>query len=277
LGGVEFLRDFNANESSWMSGKKTLGTRVAVIGGGNSAIDAARSAIRLGAEVTILYRRTRKDMPADEEEIIAAEEEGIKIEYLVAPIRIVGSNGKVTGISCERMKLSDFDSSGRRKPLSIEGAEFMLRVDSVIAAVGQRPDMSFVPEDSDISINRWSCFELADGSKSQTTNARFFAGGDAVAGPDTVIKAIAAGHQAAEDIDKTIRNINGEPPYEAPPEEKVDVPLVIDEETEECPQVRMPLLDASQRKGSFIEAELGLSREDAVKEATRCLRCDAGA
>lgn len=275
FGGVEFLRDFHANETAWMGGTKTLGTRVAVIGGGNSAIDAARCAVRLGAGVTILYRRTRKDMPAEEEEIFAAEEEGVKIEYLVAPIRVVGSNGKVTGISCQRMKLSNFDTSGRRRPLPIEGSEFTLPVDSVIAAIGQRPDMSFVPEDSDISINRWSCFDLADGSKSQTTNVRFFTGGDALSGPATAIKAIAAGRQAAEDIDKTIRSVNGEPPYEMPPEEKIDIPLVIDEETEECPQVKMPLLDASQRKGSFIEVELGFGREDAVKEATRCLRCDA--
>jgi NADH-quinone oxidoreductase subunit F len=275
FGGVEFLRDFNADEAVWMDGIKTLGTRVAVIGGGNSAIDAARCAVRLGAEVTILYRRTRKNMPAEEEEIIAAEEEGIKIEYLVAPTRIVGTNGKVTGISCRRMKLSDFDASGRRRPLPIEGSEFTLRVDSIIAAVGQRPDLSFIPKKSGISINRWACFELVGGSKSQTTNARFFAGGDAAKGPETVIKAIAAGHQAAEDIDKTIRNTNGEPPYEPPAEEEIDVPLIIDEETQECAQLRMPLLDISQRKGSFSEVELGFGREDAIKEAMRCLRCDA--
>jgi NADH-quinone oxidoreductase subunit F len=274
FGSVEFLRDFNADEAAWMGGTKTLGRRVGVIGGGNSAIDAARCAMRLGAEVTLLYRRTRKDMPAEEEEITAAEEEGLKIEYLVAPMRIVGSKGKVTGISCQRMKLSDFDISGRRRPLPIEGSEFTLGVDAVIAAIGQRPDISFVPQDSDLSINRWSCFELAAGSKSRTTHARFFAGGDAVAGPETVIKAIAAGRQAAGDIDNTIRRINGEPPYEAPPEEKIDIPLAIDEETQECPRVGMPLLDASQRKGRFVEVELGFGREDAIKEASRCLRCD---
>jgi len=190
---------------------------------------------------------------------------------------LVGTDEKVTGISCQRMKLSDFDISGRRRPIPIEGSEFTLPVDAVIAAIGQRPDISFVGEGSDISINRWSCFELAGGSKSQTTNARFFAGGDAVSGPATVIKAIAASHQAAEDIDKTIRNINGEPLYEEPAQERIDIPLVIDEETKECPQIQMPLLDSSQRKGSFVEVELGFSREEAIKEATRCLRCDAEA
>jgi NADPH-dependent glutamate synthase beta subunit-like oxidoreductase len=277
FGGVEFLRDFSGDEAAWMGGTKTLGESVAIIGGGNSAIDAARCAVRLVDEVTILYRRTRKDMPAEEEEIIAAEEEGVKIEYLVAPTQIVGSNGRVTGISCQRMRLSDFDGSGRRRPSPIEGSEFTLPVDSVIAAIGQGPDISFVPEDSGISINRWSCFELAGGSKSQTTNPRFFTGGDAVTGPDTVIKAIAAGRQAAEDIDQTIRSINGEPPYEAPPEEEIDVPLIIDEETQECPQVRMPLLGSDKRKGRFVEVELGFGREDAIEEAKRCLRCDAEA
>lgn len=273
-GGVEFLRDFNMDEAAWADGTRTLGARVAVIGGGNSAIDAARSAARLGAEVTILYRRTRKDMPADEEEIIAAEEEGIRIEYLVTPVRITGSNGKVTAISCQRMKLGDFDNSGRRSSLPVEASEFTLSVDSVIAAVGQRPDMSFIPKDSGISINRWSCLDLAKGSKSRTTHARFFAGGDAASGPETVVKAIAAGHQAAEDIDRGIRDMNGEPEFETPPEEKIDIPFILDEETQECPQAKMPIMNASRRKNNFDEVELGFGRDEAIKEATRCLRCD---
>ncbi len=275
FGGVEFLRDFNINEEAWLSGEKTLGSRVSVIGGGNSAIDAARCAARLGADVTILYRRLRQDMPAAEEEIEAAEHEGIKIEYLVAPTNISGENGKVSGITCQRMKLGDFDRSGRKRPVPIEGSDFTLSVDAVIAAIGQTPDVSFVPEDSGVSINKWSCFDLADGSKSQTTDAGFFAGGDAVTGPDTVIEAIAAGHQAAQDIDQTIRDKNGEPPYETPPEEKIDIPLMIEEETEERPQARMPELDALSRKNNLIEVELGFSKEEAIKEAIRCLRCDA--
>ena len=204
-GGVEFLRDFNDNEAAWMKGEKSLGGRVAVIGGGNSAIDAARCAARLGADVTILYRRLRQDMPAAIEEIEAAEHEGIKIEYLVAPTKLVGTNGRVTGIMCERMKLGDFDRSGRKRPVPIAGSEFTLSVDAVIAAIGQVPDLSFVPGESGVSVNKWDCFELAAGSKSRTTHARFYAGGDAVTGPDTVIGAIAAGHQAAIDIDAAIR------------------------------------------------------------------------
>ncbi len=274
FGGVEFLRDFNANETAWTTGKKSLGSKVAVIGGGNSAIDAARCAARLGADVTILYRRERKDMPAAVEEIVAAEEEGIKIEFLVAPVKIVEKGGKVSGIACQRCKLGEFDRSGRRKPDPIEGSDFTLGVDAVIAAIGQVPDMSFVPKESGISINKWDTFDLAKGSDSQTTNPKFFAGGDALTGPDTVIGAIAAGHQAAKEIDDTIRKQNGEPAYEEPAEEKIVVPFVLDEDNPEAPQTKMPELHGPERKRSFVEVELGFTLDDAIREAKRCLRCD---
>jgi NADH-quinone oxidoreductase subunit F len=273
-GGVEFLRDFNANEEAWTTGKKNLGSKVAVIGGGNSAIDAARCAARLGADVTILYRRERKDMPAAVEEIVAAEEEGIKIEFLVAPVKIVDRGGKVSGIACQRCKLGEFDRSGRKKPDPIEGSDFTLGVDAIIAAIGQVPDMSFVPKESGISVNKWDTFDLAKGSASQTTNPKFYAGGDALTGPDTVIGAIAAGHQAADDIDSAIRTQNGEPAYETPAEEKIVIPFVLDEENPESPQTKMPELHGPDRKKSFVEVELGFTLDDAVKEATRCLRCD---
>jgi len=275
FGGVEFLRDFNANEDKWFKGKLSLGKNVAVIGGGNSAIDAARVALRLGANVTILYRRLRQDMPAAEEEIKAAEEEGIKIEYLVAPLKIEGSKGKVNSITCQRMNLGDFDSSGRKRPVPIEGSEFTLNVDAVIAAIGQVPDMSFMDAKSGVEINKWDCYNVGNVYKSRTANPKFFAGGDAVTGPDTVIGAIAAGHQAADDIDAVIRKANNEPAYEKPAREKIDVPLIIDEETVETPQARMPEMNADKRKMSFAEVELGFSREEAIKEACRCLRCDA--
>ncbi len=274
-GGVEFLRDFNANEDKWFKGKLSLGKNVAVIGGGNSAIDAARVALRLGANVTILYRRLRQDMPAAEEEIKAAEEEGIKIEYLVAPLKIEGSKGKVSSITCQRMKLGDFDSSGRKRPVAVENSEFTLNVDAVIAAIGQVPDMSFMNTKSGVEINKWDCYNVGNVYKSRTANPKFFAGGDAVTGPDTVIAAIAAGHQASDDIDVAIRKANNEPAYEKPVQEKIDVPLVIDEDTVETPQMHMPEMGAATRKMSFAEVELGFSREDAIKEACRCLRCDA--
>ena len=273
-GGVEFLRDFNTHENAWMKGEKTLGSKVAVVGGGNSAIDAARCAVRLGADVTILYRRERKDMPAAVEEIIAAEEEGIRIEFLVAPVSIIEKNGRVSGITCRRMKLGEFDRSGRKKPIPCEGSEYTLDVDAVIAAVGQVPDLSFVPKESGVSVNKWNCFDLAEGSASQTTNLKFYAGGDAVTGPDTVIGAIAAGHQAAKDIDGAIRARNREAAYEEPAEEKIVIPFVLDEENPEAPQAKMPEVHGDERKHSFIEVELGFTQEEAGKEAARCLRCD---
>jgi len=273
-GGVEFLRDFNANEDKWLKGEKQLGKKVAVVGGGNSAIDAARVALRLGADVTILYRRLRQDMPAAEEEIKAAEDEGIKIEYLVAPLKIEGTKGKVSSISCQRMKLGDYDNSGRKKPVAIAGSEFTLNVDTIIAAIGQVPDMSFVDAASKIEVKR-DCLVVGNVYKSRTRNIRYFAGGDAVTGPDTVIAAIAAGHQAANDIDASIRKANGEPAYEKPAVEKIDVPLVIDEETTETPQMAMPEMESALRKAGFAEVELGFTKEDAMKEACRCLRCDA--
>ena len=274
-GGVEFLRNFNACEEKWLNGEKSLGTKVAVIGGGNSAIDAARVALRCGANVTIIYRRLRQDMPAAQEEIEAAEHEGIKIEYMVAPLKIIGANGKVTGISCQRMTTGDFDASGRKKSVAIPGSEFTLQVDSVIAAIGQVPDLSFVPQDSGVSVNKWNCFDLEKGSKSRTNNIRFYAGGDAVTGPDTVIAAIAAGHQAAADLDSAIRKANNEPAYETPAREKIIIPLIIDEESLESPQTKMPELESAVRKTGFAEVELGFTKEEAIKEACRCLRCDA--
>ncbi len=274
-GGVEFLRDFNANEEKWLKGEKAMGEKVAVIGGGNSAIDAARVALRLGADVTILYRRLRPDMPAAEEEIKAAEDEGIKIEYLVAPLKIEGAKGKVSSISCQRMKLGDFDSSGRKKPVVITGSEFTLRVDVVIAAIGQVPDMSFIDQTSGVTVNKWDYFTVGNVYKSRTPNPRYFAGGDSVTGPDTVIGAIAAGYQAADDIDSAIRKSNGEPAYEKPVAGKIEVPLVIDEETIERPQLAMPEMESTLRKTGFAEVELGFTAEDAIKEACRCLRCDA--
>jgi NADH-quinone oxidoreductase subunit F len=275
FGGVEFLRDFNANEGKWLKGEKTLGKKVAVIGGGNSAIDAARVATRLGASVTILYRRLKQDMPAAHEEIKAAEEEGIKIELLVAPLKIEGTKGKVSSITCQRMTLGDFDNSGRKKPVPVAGSEFTLNVDAVIAAIGQVPDMNFVDKKSGIEINKWDCYNVGNVYKSRTSNPKYFAGGDAVTGPDTVIAAIGAGHLAADDIDAAIRQANGEKPYEKPESEKIDISLIIDEETVETPQIGMPEMSSSKRKKIFAEVELGFKKADAIKEACRCLRCDA--
>ncbi len=261
LGGIEFLRDFNLHEKTWLRKEKKLGERVSVIGGGNSAVDAARCAFRLGAKVTILYRRRKEDMPAFSEEIKAAEEEGVKIKCLVSPYKIIGDKGRVKGIICQKMKLGEFDQSGRRKPVPIQGSKFTLNIDNLIVAIGQRPDELFEKIIKEVKL--------------QTINSKLFMGGDIVSGPSTVVKAIAAGYQAAEEIDKAIRTKNGESPYKPPLEEKIGIPLIIDENIKELPQARMPQLIISKRINNFKEVELGLTREKAIYEAERCLRCDA--
>jgi NADH-quinone oxidoreductase subunit F len=268
-GAVEFLREFNIGKGS------QAGDRVAVIGGGNSAIDASRVASRLGAkEVTILYRRLRQDMPAQEEEIQAAEEEGVKIQYLTAPIGFLGRDGQVEKVACQKMSLGEFDASGRRKPVAMPEACFHLDVDQVLVAIGQVPDLPIPVQDGDIRVSKGGLIEIKERTHTRASEAMIFAGGDAVTGPDTVIGAIAAGRCAAHEIDTAIRERNGEPPYMPPPEEEIEIPKVIDEEIQERSRARMPEVPAEERIVDFREVELGFSEEVAMAEACRCLRCD---
>ncbi|MCK7491288.1 MAG: FAD-dependent oxidoreductase [Comamonadaceae bacterium] len=163
-GAVEFLREVNLGK------KVNVGSKVAIVGGGNSAIDAARTAMRLGAkDVTILYRRERKDMPAWENEIVAAEHEGVKIEYLVAPIKLIGKGGKLAGVECQRMKLGEFDRSGRRKPVAIAGSEFALAIDTIVPAISQSTDASFIAAGSDVSMDKWGGIKAIGKAKNKTT------------------------------------------------------------------------------------------------------------
>lgn len=191
---IEFLRRVNLGE------KRKPGSKVIVIGGGNSAIDSARVALRLGCEeVTILYRRSRKEMPANPWEVEAAEQEGVKIHYLAAPVKIIGSNGKVKGLLCTKMKLGKPDASGRRAPIPIEGSEFEVEADLIIPAISQEPDLSFLPENHGFEISKWNSFVVDD--KTMATNREgVYAGGDAVSGPATVVEAIRSGHIAASAI-----------------------------------------------------------------------------
>jgi NADH-quinone oxidoreductase subunit F len=266
-GGVEFLRQVNLGDGA------EVGSRVAVVGGGNSAIDAARSALRKGAqEVNILYRRQRQDMPAQADEVVAAEAEGVRIHLLVAPLEVIGVKGKVVGIRCQRMRLGAFDASGRRRPEPVEGSEFVLDADMVIAAIGQVPDVSFLPKD--IPVAKGNTIEVNGRGRTQTPAPGIFAGGDAVTGPATVIWAIAAGMEAACEIDASIRERNGEAPYCGPGEEWIEIPQVADEEVQEQPQTRMSEMEGRKRLGSFAEVELGYTVDEARQESLRCLRCD---
>jgi NADH-quinone oxidoreductase subunit F len=266
ISGTSFLWEANT------SGKAALGRRVAVIGGGNVAIDSARTALRLGAEqVTILYRRTREDMPASDEEIEQAEAEGIRFQYLIVPIRFLG-DGRVSGIECRRAELSDYDRSGRRRPVPMEGSEFTLQVDTVISAIGQSPDCTALTgKDGDLKVEPRGNL-VADMVTLATSREGIFAGGDVVTGPATVIEAIAAGRRAATAIDEYL---GGSGLYDRSAElaELADSPSlneILDKET----RVIEPLRPAADRAKDFDVVELTLSRESAIEEAMRCLRCD---
>lgn len=267
-GAIDFLRQINDGA------KVEIGKHVAVVGGGNSAIDAARCAIRRGAEkVTILYRRMRSDMPALEEEIKAAEEEGVSLQFMVAPIRYEGTNFQVKNVICRRMEMGEFDNNGRRKPIPRIGDEFSLDVDQVILAIGQAPVLPFESKTIGMNTTKDGYILIEKGNKSLTSAPMIFAGGDAVTGPNTVVSAIAAGHKAACEIDEAIRKITGEPAatYE---EEMIDIPMTVEEEIHEIERSCIMEVDCKERIKDFREVELGLKAEDAIKEASRCLRCD---
>ncbi|MDI6814639.1 MAG: FAD-dependent oxidoreductase [Dehalococcoidales bacterium] len=258
--GVSFLRDVNLGK------EVKLGDRVAVIGGGNAAIDSARTALRLGAkEVTILYRRTRAEMPASREEIEAALAEGVKVYFLVAPSRIISQNGELE-LECIRMKLGALDASGRRRPEPIKGSEFSMGFDTVIAAIGQRPE---IPDKFGVAAGRGNTIQVAPDTLA-TGREDVFAGGDAVSGPASVIEAIASGRQAAISIDKYLGG-SGEIDETLAPPEKV---ITRYEEAEKWRRPQMPVLAMAQRLSGFTEVELGLTKEMAIEEAKRCLRCD---
>lgn len=266
---IEFLKNYNLNQET------KIGKKVAVVGGGNTAIDAARTAWRLGAEVTILYRRTRPEMPANAEDIEAALEEGIKIDFLTLPIKALSKNGKLKGIKCTRMALTDFDASGRRRPVPVKGTEYELEIDTLVPAIGQEPELSLLKGNSKLKISKWNTLEV-DPETMAANVPGIFAGGDVVLGPATVLQAMQAGKRAAESIHKYLRGEPLEREYE-PLEPLMKVPpveLTEEEITKERARSEMPSLSVKERAGNFKEVEKGLSEEAAIQEARRCLRCD---
>jgi len=260
--GATFLREINLGR------KIDTGDRVAVIGGGNVAIDAARVSLRTGArKVTIVYRRTRAEMPASPEEVEAALEEGIEIMFLAAPVRIDGT-GKTLKLTCIRMELGEPDASGRRRPVPIRGSEFTTEFDSIIAAIGQIPD---IPEGFNLKLGRGNIIQASADTLATGTKG-VWAGGDAVSGPASVIEAIAAGRKAAASIDKYLGGTGDISEILAPPSEFS--PCVgKDEGFFAWPRAVMPVLPVPKRADNFTEVELGLSDEAAQKEGRRCLQC----
>jgi len=270
LDSMEFLKDVNLGR------EVKIGRRVGVIGGGNSAVDAARVAVRTKPceEVSIIYRRTEAEMPAFREEVEAAAEEGIQLQLLTAPAKIVTSDGKVRGVECLRMELGEPDQSGRRRPVPIEGSEFVIDLDTLIVAISEDPDLSFLGEEHGIELSRWNT--PAINRETFATNVEgVFAGGDAVTGPNTVIDAMAAGKHAAEMIDKYIRGESVEREYQFVRPSMYLSPVELSEEEMEQAERPDPVtLPPPKRIGNFDEVELGISEEAAVREARRCLRCD---
>ncbi|MDH5696042.1 MAG: FAD-dependent oxidoreductase [Dehalococcoidia bacterium] len=246
-----------------------LGERVIVIGGGNAAIDSARTALRLGSkEVTILYRRTRKEMPASEHEVEEALHEGIKIEFLAAPTKAFSKDGAIS-LEAIRMKLGAPDASGRPRPEPVSGSEFQVDCDAVVAAIGQRPQ---IPEQFDLVTQRGNVLEV-DSETLATSKLGIFAAGDAVTGPASVIKAIADGRQAAISIDKYL---GGEGKLRV---EEIEIKEPTSRHTfrerlAERSRPIPPTIPSAQKISSFDEVELGLTEEMAMAEGERCWRCD---
>jgi len=285
MSGVEFLKDIN-------QGKEVrLGKRVAVIGGGNTAFDAARTALRLGAKPFILYRRTREEIPALAAEIMEAEEEGIEISYLVSPVRLMVENGKVSRLECLKNRLGPADEDGRRRPIEIKGSNFFLEVDQVIAAIGEEADLSALPK----KIGWKENVILAD-ERGATKQRGVFAGGDIIQQPRTVVHAIGSGKRAAIFIDCFLKGNQWEGLFDVlriGERGSLSIKRYLQGEEERRPlsnktvrlkdlnldyfdykkRKKMPKAQISKRLESFAEVNLGFSEETAREEAGRCFNC----
>ncbi len=260
VSGLSILYDVNLGR------KPELGKRVSIIGGGNTAIDTARSVLRMGSEPTVVYRRSRKEMPAWDEEVKEAEKEGIKFIFLTAPVLVHSSGGKVSGLECQQMKLGEKDSSGRRRPEPVKGSNYIIETDMVVRAIGEDPDINFIPAAADMKWGRL----VVDGS-SMVKSHGFFAGGDAVVdSPGTVSAAIGSGRKGAEAINSILTR-------EEP--EKIEKPEVVkysDLNTyyfKKEDRAEPVHLETKKALEGFREIVGGISLEDAVCEAERCFTC----
>jgi formate dehydrogenase beta subunit len=270
--GIDFLRRVNLNEPV------EVGRTAVVVGGGNVAMDCSRSALRLGVKkVHLVYRRTRDEMPADGEEIHDAIEEGVEFHYLSSPIRLLTQEGRIAGVECIRMGLGEPDADGRRRPVPVEGSEFVIPCDTVIPAIGQKVDISCLQAKCCPELTRWGTVKV-DADTLQTTQDGIFAGGDCVTGPATLIQAMAAGFRVSNSIDQYLRE--GE--VTLTEDEKMSrvfrAVSAVDEDRVDrlgsgLGRIKMPMRSVEDRLDDFEEVEMGLSPEDALLEADRCLRC----
>jgi NADPH-dependent glutamate synthase beta subunit-like oxidoreductase/NAD-dependent dihydropyrimidine dehydrogenase PreA subunit len=283
--GVPFLQQVSLAERTGLLEGFTppelpaLGKRVVVVGGGNTAVDASRTALRLGAEeVMMLYRRSREEMPANPWEIEEAEREGVKLHLLTAPLEVLTENGHVSAIRCTRMELGEPDSSGRGRPIPIPGSEFLIPADNLIAAVAQAPEISFLDESHGLKITPRGTIEV-DPLTLATSRPGVFAGGDAAKGPGMLIQAIADGRRAALSIDRYLRGVELLTPRELTPlplaeltrEEVLE--KIARREAQALPRTTIPTQPVEERIKDFREVEIPLSEEQAKEEASRCLGC----
>jgi len=262
---ISFLREYN------IRGTVPVGKHVVIIGGGNAAIDAARTAARLDAEtVTVLYRRTREQMPAYEEEIEEAEAEGVKLQLLTSPEEIVVEDGKVVGIRCKPMELGAFDRSGRRRPVGGEDDDFIVPCDQVIAAIGQSVDLPGITGNIPLNVQR-NGYVATEALTKQTSEDWIFAGGDVSTGPASVIEAVADGEKAAAGIDQFLTGKDNAFWRE---EKTNDTSFDPDAEPVSFERERQPLIPVERRCNNFDEVEQPWDEATAVRQAKRCLRCD---
>jgi len=279
--GISFLTRFAAWQQGVSNDPVPVGRKCVVIGGGNTAIDCVRTLVRLGAEeVSIVYRRTRNEMPANKVEIDAAEEEGVNLKYLFSPNRIIGDdNGRVVGLEVQEMELGEPDESGRRRPVPKEGAVQIMETDMVVLAIGQGPDVSFKEAEKgkrggELAITKRETIDQVDPRTLQTNIPYVFTAGDAATGASLVVEAIGGGRRAARSIDLYL---SGKPV--TPPVNdlfKTHIPGSIFESVEgvtKKKRIEMPELDVATRIKSFDEVDQVISEDDAKKEADRCLFC----
>jgi putative selenate reductase YgfK subunit len=256
-------------------GTAKVGRRVIVVGGGNAAVDCARTALRMDVdEVRLVYRRTKREMPAHPKEIQELEEEGTVLNILLSPIRIHGKNGKATGLEVIQNKLSKLDGSGRRRPVPVKGTEHIIPADTIICAIGQEVNVQSLRPVDRLELTRRNLITVNPVTM-ETSVPGVFAGGDVVTGPATVVEAVASGKKAAEAIHRFLRKMPN-PEYTLVPlkRKQVRVMDVSPKEKSLSSRPDMPVMDLEARKGNFKEVELGLLADSAVQEAKRCLRCD---
>jgi len=270
---LAYLQEVNAGRDPYPQGKK-----VVVIGGGNVAIDCVRCSLRTEKEdIHLVYRRTRSEMPADNAEVHDAEEEQVQFHFLTAPVRILAEDGKVVGLECIKMELGEPDASGRPRPVPVEGSEFVFDCDTIISAIGQQVDLTLLAGMEDVQTTKWNTV-VVDKYTKQSNRLKIFFAGDCETGPDALITACAGGRRAAHSIDRFINTQILEYEDNHYFDKLFETVKVYDPDeeilkVESKQRFQSGMLPVDTRKSTFDEVEQGLTAQEAVAEAERCLRC----